>query len=108
MGLIGKSIDMGLGAVFLTAEKARELVEDLVKRGKLGKEESEGLINDLLSKGHQEREELRKIVMNEIRSAFSKMDIATSEDLRRLERRIAVLEDKLYLMEQSQKSSEET
>ncbi|MCC6443532.1 MAG: hypothetical protein IT210_08780 [Armatimonadetes bacterium] len=108
MGLIGKSIDFGLGAALLTAEKARELVDDLVKRGKVAKEDSEGVLSDLLSKGRQEREDIQKMVTNEIRTALSKMDIATAEDLRRLERRIAILEDKLYLLEQSQPTAEDT
>jgi len=90
--LLEKTLDLAFGAAALTREKAQELVDDLVRRGEAAREESGTLVEDILRRGQKQREELQAVVQREVTEALIRVNIATREDLSRLERRIQELE----------------
>jgi polyhydroxyalkanoate synthesis regulator phasin len=88
MNILKDALDLGLGAVVLTKEKADKIARELVKKGRLQEKERKGLVDDLIKRGKEEEKCLEKKLANMINSAFSSMDIASKSDIARLEKEI--------------------
>lgn len=90
--LLDKTLDLAFGAAAVTREKAQEFVDDLVKRGEAARDESGTLVEEIVRRGQKQREDLQTMIQREVAEAVSRVNIATRDDLERLERRIQVLE----------------
>jgi polyhydroxyalkanoate synthesis regulator phasin len=60
--MIKKAVNLGLGAFVLTREKVEALVEELIEKGELGKDEGKELFDKLLAKGDEARKNVEKTV----------------------------------------------
>jgi len=87
--LLKKAATLGLGLLDLTEEKARELVDEIVRRGEARREEADDLATSLLDHARGVREFVRKTVARQITAALEETDLAA------LEKRIAALEARL-------------
>ena len=86
--LFKKSVLMGLGAITMTKEKVEEVVDELIKKGELAKDERSKAIQDLLKKAEEQEKILIDKVSAEVNKAITKLDIPTKKDLERLEKKI--------------------
>ncbi|NPV26392.1 MAG: polyhydroxyalkanoate synthesis regulator [Firmicutes bacterium] len=93
--LLRKTLYMGLGALYMTKEKAEQLVEDLVKKGEVSTDEAKTLISELIQKGEQQKEELAQFIRGEMEKRRFDLGLVTKKDLERLEQRIKELEERL-------------
>jgi len=48
--IINKVINLGLGAVLLTKENIEEVIDEMVKKGEIKKDEAKAQVNELLKK----------------------------------------------------------
>ena len=90
--LFVKTIELGLGAATLTAETAQKLVNDLVNRGQMTREEGGTMVDRLVSVGHNQREQLREVVEKATERVMDRMDLARKSDLDELRKRLEALE----------------
>lgn len=90
--LLDKTLDLAFGAAVLTRDKAQEFVDELIKRGEAAKEESGTLVDELLRRGQKQRETMQDMVKEQVNERVSRINLATRDDLARLERRIQELE----------------
>lgn len=88
MDIIKEMMDLGLGAVLLTEKKAKKLVNELIKKGKLKQKEGKNLMDELIKKGKAEGKDFERRLAQIISAKLSKLDIATKADIRRLENEI--------------------
>ena len=95
MSIIDRAINIGLGAIFLTKEKAELFYDELVERGEMNREEAKQAMDDMMQKGEEQREEIRRMVKEEIDSWKNKLGFVTKADLDKLSDRIKELESKL-------------
>ena len=86
---------MGLGAISLSEEKLKDLVKEMEAKGEVSKDECEGIIKNLLSKVDDERKAAQDSVLSKIREGLGKIDIATKDDITKLEKKIKTLDKKL-------------
>lgn len=91
MDILKELIDLGAGVVALTQEKAEKIVKELVKKGKIGEKESKAFIRRLVKKGAQESKNLKAEVAKIAREVVNHLNLATKDEVRRLEREIAEL-----------------
>jgi len=84
---------LGLGALSMTREKAKKIVDELVKRGEVKLEESKELIDRMVARGEEERAELRKLIKEELERA--KSGLATRKDIEELSAKIDALAERL-------------
>jgi polyhydroxyalkanoate synthesis regulator phasin len=84
----------GLGAINLTREKARDLVNDLVARGEVEKNEASALVENLMEKGRAERDELKKMLREEVNNLAQGLNMVDDTRITALEERIRALEAK--------------
>jgi len=90
--LIKKTMLTGVGLAAMTKDKVEELAKELSKKGKLSEKEGKDLLNELSKKSKQARKDLEKKVGDIVRKVLKKMDVATKEDIARLEKKIKHLE----------------
>jgi len=93
--IVEKGFLVGLGALSLTKERAERVVDDLVKRGEVSRDDAGKLTDRLVARGKEERAEVRRLAQDEVRKTLGKMDLATRSDLLALTERVDRLAEKL-------------
>ncbi len=94
--LIERTVLLGVGAVSITKDKIEALVGEFVKRGELTKEEGQKLVEEATDRALVEGALLKDRATDSYQDALETMGIATTDSVEELERRIAVLEAKVY------------
>lgn len=94
--LIEKAVLMSVGAVSVTKEKIEALVDEFVSKGQLTREEGEKLISEAGERAKLESSTFKGKASEAYQDTLQSMNIATRDSLEELERRIAVLEVKVY------------
>ena len=87
--LFKKTVLMGLGAITITKEKAEQIADELIKKGELAKDDRSKVIQEILKKAEEQEEVLSGKITREVNKAIAKLDIATKEDLKKLEKRLS-------------------
>jgi len=95
MSFMVKAINLGLGAISLTKERAEYFIDELVERGEISKEDAKQTMEDIMKRGEEHKEEVRSMIRQEIDDWKSKFGVVTKADLDKLEERIRELESKL-------------
>ncbi|OIJ08705.1 polyhydroxyalkanoate synthesis regulator [Anaerobacillus arseniciselenatis] len=90
--IMGKGIALGLGLVVKSKEQMEALVDELVKKGEIKKEESNEVLNELLQKGEETKSELDQMIKERMNIMLNELNLATKEDIQRIERRLDALE----------------
>ncbi|MBI5167184.1 MAG: hypothetical protein HY998_05515 [candidate division NC10 bacterium] len=99
--LVRKALLAGIGAVTLSQDRLREMVNELIAQGQLTKEEGNRFIKELLERAEQTKEEWEGKVTELISRALAKMNIPTKDDLEGLKARMAELEKRLLALEEA-------
>lgn len=99
----------GVGAVAMTAEKSKELVDALVEKGELTVEQGKAM-NEELRRNVQEKVKENVTVVVKDTSAekiVEKMDKMTPEELQMIKEKLAQMEDKAEDAENAEGSDDE-
>ena len=83
---------LGIGAVAITEEKVREVVDELVEKGEVNKEEGKTLVRELLAEKKKQVQEFDEKISMDVQNAIGKSKIASKDDVSRLEDKITELE----------------
>ncbi len=94
----------GIGSAACTYEKASNLVDEMVKKGKItvneGKELSEELKKTIdENKKYKNSSEEKQLTKEDIISIFNELNFANKDDLKNLNDKIKSLEDKISQLE---------
>ena len=95
LDVIKKAALLGMGMVSLTEDKMKELVEELEKKGEVSGKEGRELLDKLFSKVEAERKAGEDKIREIVAASLGKVNIATTEDLGKIEKKVAVLEKKV-------------
>ena len=82
-------LDAGMAFTQLTRARAEEIVKDLVKRGEVRREQVQEQVEELLDRSRQNTEMLVGVVRKEIADQLGNLGLATKDDIKRLEAKIA-------------------
>jgi len=82
----------GLGATVITAERVEKRLSELVEKGKLNAEEAKQTADKIVEDGKQEWEKSRSKLADEFETLLKKAKVATEDDVKALEERVAQLE----------------
>jgi len=89
---IHKMFLAGVGLAAMTKDKIDEHVKELVEKGKLTEKEGRELAEDVLKKSKQAKDDLEKQVEKQVQQTLQTLQIASKEDVEKLEARIEKLE----------------
>lgn len=85
----------GLGALTMTKERAEQIFDEYVQRGKVESDQRQGFVKDLMDTADKGRKELEQMIHDQVRQSVAALDLATKDDLSRLEAKIDALQAKL-------------
>lgn len=91
--MLKKGLALGLGLAITSKEQAEKFVEELVKKGEMTQEESKGFVNELIQKGEEMQKELDEMINKRLNQLLGQLNVATKEEIQRLEQRINELEN---------------
>lgn len=91
--LINKAFTLGLGFAATSKEQIEKLVDELVKKGELTRDESSKYVDELMKKGDKVKESFDDSMEDRTKQLFEKLSVATKDDIRKLESRITTLEE---------------
>jgi polyhydroxyalkanoate synthesis regulator phasin len=94
----------GIGAVALTADRAEELARDLAGRGELRRDETRQTIEEAMTRWRGDATRLTERAGTSLQSVFDQLGRVSREAYEELELRVAQLEHRLRLVENSLES----
>ena len=83
---------IGIGVLAITEEKIRQIVDELIEKGEMNREEGKSLVQELLTEKKKQMQELGDTISEDVQNAVDRSKIATKDDVARLEEKIAELE----------------
>jgi polyhydroxyalkanoate synthesis regulator phasin len=92
MDVLKKAFLAGLGAISLSQERTREIVEELVKAGKLKEKDGEKVYKELMAKALAAKKDVESKMSSQVLSALGKLNNAALEQMKKMEQRIKDLE----------------
>jgi polyhydroxyalkanoate synthesis regulator phasin len=89
----------GIGAVALTKERADELVDELVRKGRLTRGEARDLVDGVVGRWRGDAVRFSERAGSSLSDAFRSVGLVTRREHEELELRLAQLEHRLRLVE---------
>ena len=74
--------------------KFSDLVDEWIEKGKMTEEEGKKFVSEITEKAKTVRQDIEEKVLKESKSFYENIHIATTDQLKELEKRIAALEKK--------------
>lgn len=93
--MVGRWLLAGLGLAALTREKAEEIIQDLIRRGEISREEAKELGHQIQERGETQWQEWRQWLSGSSQKVFASAGLVTREELARLEQRVTELEERV-------------
>lgn len=94
--LLEKVLLLGIGTASLTRDRIDELARELVKRGQMTREEGQRFVDEAVLRAEKQGSQTVDKVADAYQDALRSLGIATREHVDDLERRVAVLEARIY------------
>lgn len=87
----------GLGALSMTRERAEKMFDEYVSRGEAERQARGGFVREVMESAERTRSELERLVSEQVRQTVKNLQVATQEDVQRIEREMATKSDLLRL-----------
>jgi polyhydroxyalkanoate synthesis regulator phasin len=78
----------GLGALTMTRERAEKLFDEYVSKGQAERDARTGFVKEVMDSAERTRSELEKLVSDQVRHTVTNLNLASREDLQRLEAKV--------------------
>jgi len=88
---LDKILAAGLGAMSITKEKAEQIFDEYVKKGQAQREQKTGFVKELLDSAEKTRTDLEKLVSEQVKKAVAQIQLATKDDIKRIEQKLDTL-----------------
>ena len=83
--ILEDTMDFGLGLFMYSKEKIEEMVNKLVEKGQVAKQDASSFVAELTQKGAEQRVEIKKMIddrVNEATESFRNVKPVTKEEVR--------------------------
>jgi polyhydroxyalkanoate synthesis regulator phasin len=95
LDVLKKSVLASLGVVELSAEKAKEAVDKLVKKGTINREEAKKLVDDLVARGKKEKKKLETALEKGLSAGLKATNMVSRKEFENLQKKVSQLEAQL-------------
>src|SRR5574337_954542 len=86
--IINKVINLGFGALIVTKENVEELIDEMVKRGEIKKDEAKAQVNDVFKKILSSKKEIESKIEKIVENVLHKLDIPTRNELQQMQKKL--------------------
>jgi len=90
--LLDKSLELGLGAIVLTKQSISKLIDELVAKGSLGREEAKNLMAQMLERGREGKSHIDSMIAQAAEKVIERANLVRRGDLEALAARVDRLE----------------
>lgn len=97
--LFEKTLYLGLGIFSMTKERAEAIINDLVEKGKVSKDESAKAVRDLMDRADKEKGEFEKKLNQVIEETVTRLHLATRKDIDEINRKLDQILKQLKALE---------
>ena len=94
-----KALFTGVGMIVVSREKARNVLDSMVKEAKLSAEDAEKLFEQLADSGHDQWASLKDSVRSSVRKGLDNLDVARGRSIEKMENRLGNLEKRVAILE---------
>lgn len=95
MEILKRTFLIGLGATVVTADKVKELMDELVERGELSQQDAKSFGEDLKTRALKEKEQfetrVKETVDSNVKKAVDSLGLVTREEFEALKKEVAAL-----------------
>jgi polyhydroxyalkanoate synthesis regulator phasin len=78
----------GLGAVSMTRERAEQMFDEYVSKGRAERENRSGFVKEVMDSAERTRSELEKMISKQVQETVTALHLATQDDVRRIEQKL--------------------
>lgn len=78
----------GLGAISMTRERAEKIFDEYVSRGKAEKQGRAGFVKEIVDAAEKTRNDFEKLIAEQMHKTVDKLNLATRDDIKRLEEKL--------------------
>jgi polyhydroxyalkanoate synthesis regulator phasin len=71
----------GLGAMTMTKERAEQIFDEYVEKGRATRDQRSGFVRDLLDQAEKARRDMEKLVAEQVHKAIDQTNLATKDDV---------------------------
>lgn len=85
---LDKMMLAGLGAVSMTRERAEQMFDEYVSKGRAERENRSGFVKEVMDSAERTRTELERIVSDQVKETVNSLQLASQEDVQRIEQKL--------------------
>ncbi|MBN1507189.1 MAG: phasin family protein [Sedimentisphaerales bacterium] len=78
----------GLGALSMTRERAEKMFDEYASRGQAQRDARTGFVKEVMDGAEKTRRELERLVSDQVRQTVKSLQVATQEDIQRIESKL--------------------
>ena len=86
--LLEKTLYIGLGLFSMTKERAEEIINELVEKGKVSKDESAKAVRELMDRAEKEKHAFDKKLDAALENSIKRLHLATHDDVHSIEKKV--------------------
>jgi polyhydroxyalkanoate synthesis regulator phasin len=90
--LMKKAMLAGVGLAAMTRDKVEEVVQELTEKGEMTEKEGKELVDELVKKSEKAKKDLEAKIEGMVEKVLGKMNLATKDDIEKIEKRLKHLE----------------
>ncbi len=88
---VNTMLNLGLGTLIVTKEKAQAIAKELIKKGELNRDDAQKFVNALIKHGQQAKSEVTTELTRAFKKTMDKFDFATKKEVKELKAEITRL-----------------
>ncbi|GJQ47975.1 poly(Hydroxyalcanoate) granule associated protein (Phasin) [Candidatus Kuenenia stuttgartiensis] len=97
--IMKKAVNLGFGAMLVTKENANELIEEMVRKGEIQKDETLAQVKEILKKILPSKEEIETRTEELVEKILHKLDIPTRHELQEMQKKLEAILKELDIKE---------
>ena len=86
--IINKVINLGFGALLVTKENVEEVIDEMVKKGEIKKDEAKAQVNEVFKKVVSSKQEIESKLEKIVENVLHKLDIPTRKELQHMQKKL--------------------
>lgn len=83
-----KAISFGYGALLITKENVEELIDEMVKKGEIKKEEAKAQVKEIFNKVLSSKKEVETKIEEIVEGVLHRLDIPTRHELQEMQKKL--------------------
>ena len=95
LDILKKSIYLGLGIATVTKEKVESLVDDLIEKGQLSKDDKSKAVQEILENLDKSETDFKKKTLAVVNEAVNSLESSTQKDIEELKKLVTDLDKKI-------------